>query len=45
MPNGQGGKGNLYIKFDIVFPTQFNTDNLVLIVGTLKANQEEIDSL
>ena len=45
MPDGKGGKGNLYIKFDIVFPTQFNTDNLGVIVGALKANQEEIANL
>ena len=42
MPDGKGGKGNLYIKFDIVFPTEFTTAGLASIVSALKANEEEI---
>ena len=42
MPDGKGGKGNLYIKFDIVFPTEFSTAGLATIVDALKQNEEEI---
>jgi len=42
MPDGCGGMGFLYIKFDIIFPTDFSTDGLSKIVGALKANAEEL---
>jgi DnaJ-class molecular chaperone len=38
MPNNQGCKGNLYIKFDIEFPVQFSTEARASIVNALKAN-------
>jgi DnaJ family protein B protein 4 len=38
MPNGKGGKGNLYIKFDIEFPTKFTTESKTAIVNALHSN-------
>jgi len=38
----EGGRGNLYIKFDIQFPVQFSTDSRTQIVCALKANECEL---
>jgi len=42
MPDGNGCKGNLYIKFDICFPSQFSTGSRVSIINALKANESEL---
>ena len=43
MPNGQG-KGNLYIKFDIEFPTSFATESKTAIVDALHSNAAELQN-
>ena len=37
------GRGSLYIKFDIIFPTAIDTDCLNLMLSALKSNEIELE--
>jgi DnaJ homolog subfamily B member 4 len=37
------GRGSLYIKFDIIFPTAIDTDCLNIMLSALKSNEIELE--
>ena len=43
MPCANGGRGDLYIRFDIEMPKQLSNATRQKILGALKANAEELE--